>query len=184
MGDGRRARFRHRGGRRLSLDRPMEVAAANAATSESQSATGSLVRTDPGINPWVERDIPPPRPKISAEPQAAPQPEAVPIPDSPPTPFADPQPASVPILAKQPKLPKPQPKQQKATRSSGEKKIPAGRRADPPSEPSPSLPSPAWRHHVVPHHRLPRPRERPRLDSVTRSALNKGVVHLPNTSLP
>ena len=104
-----------------SLDRPMKVAAANAATSESQSATGSLVRTDPGINPWVERDIPPPRPKISAEPQAAPQPEAVPIPDSPPAPSADPQPASVPIPAKQPKPPKPQPEQQKATRSTGEK---------------------------------------------------------------
>ena len=107
-----------------SLDRPKEVAAANAATSESQSATRSLVRTDPGINPWVERDIPPPRPKISAEPQAAPQAEAVPIPDSPPAPFADPQPASVPIPAKQPKPPKPQPEQQKATRSTGEKKYP------------------------------------------------------------
>ena len=55
-----------------SLDRPMEVAAANAATSEPASATEPLVRTDPGINPWVERDIPPPKPKATPRPQADP----------------------------------------------------------------------------------------------------------------
>ena len=34
-----------------SLDRPMEVAVANAATAEPKPATGPLVRTDPGITP-------------------------------------------------------------------------------------------------------------------------------------
>jgi hypothetical protein len=55
-----------------SLERPMEVAAANAATSGLKPATGPLLCTDPGINPWVERDISPPKPKVSAEPQAMP----------------------------------------------------------------------------------------------------------------
>jgi hypothetical protein len=48
-----------------SLDRPMEVAVANAATAEPKPTTGPLVRTDPGITPWVERDIPPPKPRAT-----------------------------------------------------------------------------------------------------------------------
>jgi sortase A len=40
------------------LDRPIEF---TAAKPEVKSATESLVRSDPGIDPWVENDIPPPR---------------------------------------------------------------------------------------------------------------------------
>src|ERR671910_117265 len=40
------------------LDRPMESAAAKP---EVKSATAPLVRSDPGVDPWVEKDIPPPR---------------------------------------------------------------------------------------------------------------------------
>ena len=40
------------------LDRPIEPAAAKA---EVKSATEPLVRSDPGFDPWVEKDIPPPR---------------------------------------------------------------------------------------------------------------------------
>ena len=40
------------------LDRPMESAAAKP---EVKSATERLVRSDPGVDPWVEKDIPPPR---------------------------------------------------------------------------------------------------------------------------
>src|SRR5829696_8439064 len=40
------------------LDRPIESAAAKP---EVKSATKPLVRSDPGFDPWVEKDIPPPR---------------------------------------------------------------------------------------------------------------------------
>jgi len=41
-----------------SLDRSIESAAAKP---EVKSATEPLVRSDPGVDPWVEKDIPPPR---------------------------------------------------------------------------------------------------------------------------
>src|ERR671914_82909 len=40
------------------LDRPIESAAAKP---EMKSATEPLVRSDPGVDPWVEKDIPSPR---------------------------------------------------------------------------------------------------------------------------
>ena len=40
------------------LDRSIEPAAAKP---EVKSATEPLVRSDPGVDPWVEKDIPPPR---------------------------------------------------------------------------------------------------------------------------
>jgi sortase A len=40
------------------LDRSIESAAAKP---EMKSATKPLVRSDPGVDPWVEKDIPPPR---------------------------------------------------------------------------------------------------------------------------
>jgi len=40
------------------LDRSIEFAAAKP---EVKSATEPLVRSDPGVDPWVEKDIPPPR---------------------------------------------------------------------------------------------------------------------------
>ena len=57
-----------------SVGRPSER--ANAAVrpltkTAAKDAPKPLVRTDPGIKPWVERDIPPPQPKATPEPQAA-----------------------------------------------------------------------------------------------------------------
>jgi sortase A len=40
------------------LDRSIESAVAKP---EAKSATEPLVRSDPGVDPWVEKDIPPPR---------------------------------------------------------------------------------------------------------------------------
>jgi sortase A len=42
-----------------ALERPIEPAVAK---SEVKSTTEPLVRSDPGVDPWVEEDIPPPRP--------------------------------------------------------------------------------------------------------------------------
>ena len=154
-----------------SLDRPMEVAAANAATSDPKPATGSLVRTDPGINPWVERDIPPPQRKVSAEPQATPRP-------APPSePATDPQPASVPKPTRQPEL---RPVQSEGTTSTAEN-IPSqtGEQTHPAN--NYHLPPGAIMSLTVPSLGL---RNAPVLDSEARNALDRGVVHLPDTSLP
>jgi sortase A len=47
------------------LDRPIESAAAKP---EVKSATKPLVRSDPGVDPWVEKDIPPPRSRATRVP--------------------------------------------------------------------------------------------------------------------
>jgi sortase A len=140
-----------------SIDRPMEVAAASAATSEPEPATGSLVRTDPGINPWVERDIRPPKPKVSTEPQAAPRP----VPPSGPA--VDPQPASVP-------KPTRQPEQRKAETTNSSNQAHHYH-----------LPQGAIMSLTIPSLGL---RNAPVLNSGARSALDRGVVHLPDTSMP
>src|SRR5215210_478008 len=43
------------------VDQPIEPATAK---SEVEPATEPLVRSDPGVDPWVEKDIPPPKTKI------------------------------------------------------------------------------------------------------------------------
>src|ERR671914_3158039 len=47
------------------LDRPIESAAAKP---EMKSATEPLVRSDPGVDPWVEKDIPSPRSRATPVP--------------------------------------------------------------------------------------------------------------------
>ena len=47
------------------LDRSLESAAAKP---EAKSATEPLVRSDPGFDPWVEKDIPPPRSRATLVP--------------------------------------------------------------------------------------------------------------------
>src|SRR5215212_5275644 len=47
------------------LDRPIESAAAKP---EVKSATEPLVRSDPGVGPWIEKDIPPPRSRATSVP--------------------------------------------------------------------------------------------------------------------
>jgi sortase A len=47
------------------LDQSIESAAAKP---EVKSATEPLVRSDPGVDPWVEKDIPPPRPLATSVP--------------------------------------------------------------------------------------------------------------------
>src|SRR5215210_5896862 len=55
-----------------SLERPMEPAAAKP---EVKSATEPLVRSDPGVDPWVEKDIPTVRTEVSPRPPSVSQPE-------------------------------------------------------------------------------------------------------------
>jgi sortase A len=50
------------------LDQPLETAAAK---QEAKSTAEPLVRSDPGIDPWVEKDIPPPSSEASPLPSSA-----------------------------------------------------------------------------------------------------------------
>ena len=63
-----------------ALERPIEPAVAK---SEVKSTTEPLVRTDPGIDPWVEEDIPPPRPDATPSASSS-QSDARPNPDPEP----------------------------------------------------------------------------------------------------
>src|SRR5918994_736710 len=53
------------------LDRPIEPAAAKP---EVKSATEPLARADPGVDPWVEKDIPPSRYRATPVPTRPPDP--------------------------------------------------------------------------------------------------------------
>jgi sortase A len=152
------------------LDRPMEVAAASAATPEPKPATESLARTDPGINPWVERDIPPPKPKVTV----LPQPEAASGATSRPEPIVGKRPVSVPEPSGT------------ATTSAGN--YPPQTREQTREQPRPAgrashyhLPPGAIMTLTIPELGL---RNAPVLNSDATSALDRGVVHLPDTSLP
>ncbi len=145
-----------------SLEGPMQVAAAKS--EKMNSTTRPLVRSDPGVVPWVERDIPPPKPKVVTEPAGDLQPASVPKPDKRPVPSG------------------PRPEQQTGTL---------------PREEGYPLPTEGQVHAA--HHRryVPPPgaimslsvpaiglRNAPVFDSEAKSVLDKGVAHLPDTSMP
>jgi sortase A len=138
------------------IGRPPERANA-AVRPATKSAAEPLVRSDPGIKPWVEKDIPPPNP------------ETTPKPAPPSKPAADPQTASVPNLVKRPGQPSaPRPDQPKETQASNH---PRHYQLPPGAIMSLTIPSIGLKNVPV-------------FDSVTESALDQGVVHLPDTSLP
>jgi sortase A len=47
------------------LDRPIDPAAAKPEVKST--TTEPLVRSDPGVDPWVEKDIPPPEPEVTVD---------------------------------------------------------------------------------------------------------------------
>jgi sortase A len=153
------------------LDEPER---AVAAKSSKEVAAEPLVRSDPGIDPWVEKDIPPPKP--------APEPKQ----DPPSEPTVDPQPVSVsrPEEKPDPPEPKPQPEQHTQALSVDETDYPLPtndqveaanrpRRYDLAQGAIMGLTIRAIGLHDVPV-----------LDSDSSRALDQGVIHLPDTSLP
>ena len=64
------------------LDRPLESAAAKPEMKKS--ATEPLVRSDPGVDPWVEKYIPPPRSRATSIPARPSEPDKPPEPGSGP----------------------------------------------------------------------------------------------------
>ena len=143
-----------------------------------------LVRTDPGISPWVERDIPPPKPEDTPEPDT-PEPEADPGHHQPRPPEqaaarapSAPEPERRPVP--QQKKPKPQEHVSSAQRgtkeTTGQAKQQQQRRT-----PSYQLPPGAIMTLTVPELGI---KNAPVMNSASESALDRGVVHLPDTSVP
>ena len=142
-----------------------------------------LVRTDPGISPWVERDIPPPKPEDVPEPQA----------DDPgqpqPSEQAATQAPSAPKPANRPAPQKPQPQEQASTGQSGTGQNGTGQNGTGQNgtgqakqqAPNYHLPPGAIMTLTVPELGI---RNAPVMNSASESALDRGVVHLPDTSLP
>ncbi len=146
-----------------SLSRPMEVAVAKP---EVKSSTGPLIRSDPGIDPWVERDIPPPKPQVA----------------SPPEPKADSRPAPIPDKQPRPQ-PKPRPEQRAQTLPQDDGyPLPTDEQIHAANHPRRyHLPRGAIMSLTIPSIGL---KDAPVLNSDTKDALDRGVVHLPDTSMP
>ncbi len=75
--------------------------AAKAGPAVKALAYAPLVRSDPGVEPWVEEDVPPPRM------EREPEPEPEPVADAPPEPRSDPEPRPDPAPEPKP-LPEPE----------------------------------------------------------------------------
>ena len=141
------------------LERPQRVA-AKSHTEESTSQP--LVRYDPGVEPWQEKEI--------AAPPAAGE-------------YSTPQPEST-----QPETPRPE---SEADRDGEGSALPVQEDGYPlPTQRQIASTEQPRRYHLPPGAimALTIPelgiRNAPVMDSVTESALNQGVVHLPDTSLP
>lgn len=164
-----------------SIGRPPERADAAVRTAV-RSPAKPLVRTDPGIDPWVERDIPPPPP----QPQAPVKPGAAAGSASPQAAAgsASPQAASVPKPAKRPNPTSGhRPERQEVTTQSSEKTPSQSSRQAHQVDQAPQyhLPPGVIMTLTIPSIGL---ENAPVLDSDTKSALDRGVVHLPDTSMP
>jgi len=157
-----------------TLERPIEPVAAKP---EVKSSTESLVRSDPGVDPWVERDIPPPRPESTRRP-SSPQGSTVDS-QSVSTAMPDKRPESEPG-----NRPWAFPDQNRQTRPLQEDGFPL-----PTDDQIQAANNP--RHYHLPPGAIMSLSVRsmglnnvPVLNSDTRRALDMGVVHLPETSFP
>jgi sortase A len=167
-----------------SLERPIEPAVAKP---EVKSATEPLVRSDPGVDPWVEKEIPTPRVVVSPRPPSVSRPEHPPAPKpdlgsrsgSPPT-------ASSPSEGFGAEAPR-----------SGYDRVRSGQTLplDGGDYPLPTDEQLRATNHQRHYHLPPGAimsltigtmglHNVPVLNSDTRRALDMGVVHLPDTSLP
>jgi sortase A len=140
------------------LERPQQVAAKSPA---DESTSQSLVRSDPGVEAWQEKEITAP----AAGEYSTPQPEST-----------------------QPETPRPE---SEADRDGGGSALPVQEDGYPlPTQDQIASAHQPRRYHLPPGAimALTIPelgiRNAPVMDSVSESALNQGVVHLPDTSLP
>src|SRR5215218_6141913 len=159
-----------------ALERPIEPAVAK---SEVKSTTEPLVRTDPGIDPWVEENIPPPRPDPTPSASSS-QPDTRPNPDPEPR-FGVSQ--SVGSGTEEPLS--------REAQGQGSQTLPLEENDYPlPTDDQLQTTHQPRHYHLPPGaimsltvgsialHNVPV------MNSMTTRALDQGVVHLPDTSLP
>jgi sortase A len=162
-----------------SLERPMKPAVAK---QEVKSDTEPLIRSDPSVDPWVEKDILPTRPEVTSRPPSPSHPHKRPEPKSEPRTRSDASQAedfrtwqyssgyaqdgsrqTIPV--DETDYPLPTNDQLQATNQSRHYHLPPG------AIMSLSVSSIGLNNVPV-------------LNSVTTRALDQGVVHLPDTSFP
>ncbi len=180
----------------LLRERPAEAANGTVKASAA-SPSEPLVRSDPGIEAWVEEDVPPPQLESEPEPQPQPEPE--------PEPVASDQPEPQPEARSEPPpepLPEPKPRAEPAT------VLEARTNPDPTPEPEPrSLPAQEGDWPTPTEEQIESTREPGRYDlpsgaalgltigsigiydvpvlhSNTQAALDNGVIHARGTSMP
>jgi sortase A len=150
------------------LDRPIESATAKP---EVKSATESLVRSNPGVDPWVEKDIPPPRSQATPKPARPSEPERPPEPGSGPLSEGGSGYGSSPDQSRQTLLPQeydyplPTDQQLRAANQPRHYNLPPG-----------AIMSLTIRSMGL--------KNVPVLSSASTRALDQGVIHLPGTSYP
>ncbi len=156
---------------------PMEL--NTAVKSTTKPAAEPLTRSDPGVDPWVERNIPEPRPVAEAAPQSETRPGSRPEPVEEQAAAPQPKPESDPQAKPEPRSePEPEP-------------LPAGESAwsEPTEEELEAASEP--RHYDLPTGAIMGLTVRgmgiynaPIFDSDSQWAFTNGVAHEPETSLP
>jgi sortase A len=150
------------------LDRPIESAAAKP---EVKSATEPLVRSDPDVDPWVEKDISPPRsqattiPARPSEPDKPPEPRSGPSSESGSGYGSSPDQSSQILSPQQYDYPLPTDQQLRAANQPRHYNLPPG-----------AIMSLTIRSMGL--------KNVPVLSSDSTRALDQGVIHLPGTSYP
>lgn len=163
---------------------PGTPGAAKAGPAVRAQVSEPLVRSDPGVDPWVEEDVPPPR----MEPEPAPEPVAYdpPAPRPEPRPEPKPRPEPEPIeRAAEASAPEPQrerPERQTLPAGDGDWPMPTDEQVETTREPRRyDLPRGAMLGLSVPSIGL---YDVPVLRSNTQGALDNGVIHARGTSMP
>jgi sortase A len=172
----------------LLRERPAE--AANGTVKASASSE-PLVRSDPGIEAWVEEEVPPPRTESKPEPRPQPDPEpepaafdqTVPRPEPKPQPEPPPEPEPEAVPEARTSLdPRPEPEPETLPAQEADWPMPTReqvettrepRRYDPPSGAALGLTIGSIGLYDVPV-----------LRSNTQGALDDGVIHARGTSVP
>jgi sortase A len=160
-------------------ERPAEAA---GGAVKAASLSEPLARSDPGVDPWVEENVPPPRIEPEPDPPAprpGPKPQSKPEPE--PKPRPEPKPEPVERAAEAP-VPQEEPEPRKLPAGDGDWPMPTDEQVEKTREPRRyDLPDGAALGLTIGSIGL---HDVPVLRSNTRWALDNGVVHARGTSMP
>ena len=177
----------------LLREDPAEAADRGVKASLSSASSEPLVRSDPGIEAWVEEDVPAPR--MEPEPEPQPQPDAEPEPVASDRPVPQAEPAPEPALEPKPQAepveraaeasapePKSEPEPRSLPAQEGDWPMPTGEQIESTREPRRyDLPSGAALGLTIGPIGI---YDVPVLRSNTQGALDNGVIHARGTSMP